>query len=384
MAVSDKYDVVVAGNDDDDDDFSPQPIWHNGNGGTPSEAGKGNTMPPARPTSRSASSLSPNSSDPDRRLRRQIANCNERRRMQSINAGFQSLRALLPRKEGEKLSKAAILQHTADLIQQLQSERSRYSDKDEVGGKKPKLEIDECAEYDQQRSMIDRLQIALERERTTRMFLEQQLNQMREMYQNGLNGNVSMNPSSSPPLQPAPQQHPTPQPPVANSAAKITITTTTMSVHDSVIRPTPLIAPISVDVSPRMAVPLPPTPSPMLPPPLASSASSSGPLSAPSAFSSSSISAHRSLQTILDAIRHLEGGALVPPTASPTPSSQAPLESTACAAACNCLSFVHTRHLKSTGIHRHPLFVLLQFIVMAVTVVDCCERMATIITSYIC
>ncbi|VDL66588.1 unnamed protein product [Nippostrongylus brasiliensis] len=93
-----------------------------------------------RPTSRSASSLSPNSSDPDRRLRRQIANCNERRRMQSINAGFQSLRALLPRKEGEKLSKAAILQHTADLIQQLQSERSRYSDKDEVGGKKPKLE----------------------------------------------------------------------------------------------------------------------------------------------------------------------------------------------------------------------------------------------------
>ncbi|VDL69000.1 unnamed protein product [Nippostrongylus brasiliensis] len=48
MAVSDKYDVVVAGNDDDDDDFSPQPIWHNGNGGTPSEAGKGNTMPPAR------------------------------------------------------------------------------------------------------------------------------------------------------------------------------------------------------------------------------------------------------------------------------------------------------------------------------------------------
>ncbi|KIH57662.1 hypothetical protein ANCDUO_12144, partial [Ancylostoma duodenale] len=52
----------------------------------------------AKPISRSASSLSPNSSDPDRRLRRQIANCNERRRMQSINAGFQSLRALLPRK----------------------------------------------------------------------------------------------------------------------------------------------------------------------------------------------------------------------------------------------------------------------------------------------
>ncbi|VDP47007.1 unnamed protein product [Heligmosomoides polygyrus] len=250
MAVSDKFDVIVAGNDDDDDDFSPQPIWHSANGGTPSEAGKGNTMPPARPTSRSASSLSPNSSDPDRRLRRQIANCNERRRMQSINAGFQSLRALLPRKEGEKLSKAAILQHTADLIQQLQSERSRYADKDEVGGKKPKIEIDDCAEYEQQRSMIDRLQMALERERTARMFLEQQLNQMREMYQSGLNSSVSMDPSSSPPqqqhCQPQSQQQqpPTPQQ-IANSAAKITITTTTMSVHDSVIRPTPLIAPIS-------------------------------------------------------------------------------------------------------------------------------------------
>ncbi|PIO70878.1 Helix-loop-helix DNA-binding domain protein [Teladorsagia circumcincta] len=273
MAVSDKFDIV--GNDDDDDDFSPQPIWQGSNGGTPSEAGRGNTMPPARPTSRSASSLSPNSSDPDRRLRRQIANCNERRRMQSINAGFQSLRALLPRKEGEKLSKAAILQHTADLIQQLQSERSRYADKDEVGGKKPKVEIDECVEYEQQRSMIDRLQMALERERTT--------------------------------------------------PAKITITTTTMSVHDSVIRPTPLIAPISVDVSPRMAVPMPPAPSPMIPPTLTSSAATSGPLSAPSAFSSSSITAHRSLQTILDAIRHLEGGALVPPSASPPPTSQAPL-----------------------------------------------------------
>lgn len=41
----------------------------------------------------------------DRRLRRQIANCNERRRMQSINAGFQSLKLLLPRRDGEKLSK---------------------------------------------------------------------------------------------------------------------------------------------------------------------------------------------------------------------------------------------------------------------------------------
>uniref|UniRef100_A0A7E4WEB6 BHLH domain-containing protein n=1 Tax=Panagrellus redivivus TaxID=6233 RepID=A0A7E4WEB6_PANRE len=61
----------------------------------------------------------------DRRLRRQIANCNERRRMQSINAGFQALRSLLPRKDGEKMSKAAILQHTADYIQSLQDEKTR-------------------------------------------------------------------------------------------------------------------------------------------------------------------------------------------------------------------------------------------------------------------
>jgi len=41
----------------------------------------------------------------EKRMRREIANSNERRRMQSINAGFQSLRQLLPHHEGEKLSK---------------------------------------------------------------------------------------------------------------------------------------------------------------------------------------------------------------------------------------------------------------------------------------
>ncbi|BHF59419.1 protein dimerization activity [Sparganum proliferum] len=42
----------------------------------------------------------------EKRVRREIANCNERRRMQSINAGFENLRVLLPPvQEGEKLSK---------------------------------------------------------------------------------------------------------------------------------------------------------------------------------------------------------------------------------------------------------------------------------------
>lgn len=41
----------------------------------------------------------------EKRLRREIANSNERRRMQSINAGFAGLRNLLPSHDGEKLSK---------------------------------------------------------------------------------------------------------------------------------------------------------------------------------------------------------------------------------------------------------------------------------------
>merc|ERR1712226_479147 len=62
--------------------------------------------------------------DSERRVRREIANSNERRRMQSINAGFQSLRTLLPHHEGEKLSKAAILQQTAEYIYTLEQEKT--------------------------------------------------------------------------------------------------------------------------------------------------------------------------------------------------------------------------------------------------------------------
>ncbi|XP_026275022.1 helix-loop-helix protein 11 isoform X2 [Frankliniella occidentalis] len=64
-------------------------------------------------------------SDQEKRMRREIANSNERRRMQSINAGFQSLRTLLPHHEGEKLSKAAILQQTAEYIYTLEQEKTR-------------------------------------------------------------------------------------------------------------------------------------------------------------------------------------------------------------------------------------------------------------------
>ncbi|KAK2589213.1 hypothetical protein KPH14_002020 [Odynerus spinipes] len=49
-----------------------------------------------------------NHMEQEKRMRREIANSNERRRMQSINAGFQSLRTLLPHHEGEKLSKGQL------------------------------------------------------------------------------------------------------------------------------------------------------------------------------------------------------------------------------------------------------------------------------------
>ena len=45
--------------------------------------------------------------------------------MQSINTGFNSLRTMLPKHEGEKLSKAAILQHTAEYIDTLEQEKTR-------------------------------------------------------------------------------------------------------------------------------------------------------------------------------------------------------------------------------------------------------------------
>lgn len=62
----------------------------------------------------------------EKRVKREIANLNERRRMQNINQGFNSLRASLPKKhEGEKLSKAAILQHTAKYVWDLEKEMHR-------------------------------------------------------------------------------------------------------------------------------------------------------------------------------------------------------------------------------------------------------------------
>lgn len=63
----------------------------------------------------------------DKKKRRAIANSNERRRMQSINAGFQTLKSLIPHSSGEKLSKACILQRSAEHMKLLSKEKEKLS-----------------------------------------------------------------------------------------------------------------------------------------------------------------------------------------------------------------------------------------------------------------
>lgn len=74
-------------------------------------------------SSKSATGLN----EDDKRKRRAIANSNERRRMQSINAGFQNLKSLIPHSNGEKLSKACILQRSADYMQFLSKEKDKLN-----------------------------------------------------------------------------------------------------------------------------------------------------------------------------------------------------------------------------------------------------------------
>ncbi|XP_071393860.1 transcription factor AP-4-like [Centroberyx affinis] len=141
--------------------------------------------------------LSPETAqDQERRIRREIANSNERRRMQSINAGFQSLKTLLPHTDGEKLSKAAILQQTADYIFALEQEktqllqqnnqlkrfiqefsgsspkRRRAEEKDEGIGSPDTLEEEKGEEL--RREMLE-LRQQLDKERSARMLLEEQV-----------------------------------------------------------------------------------------------------------------------------------------------------------------------------------------------------------------
>ncbi|XP_075422476.1 transcription factor AP-4 [Ascaphus truei] len=169
--------------------------------------------------------------DQERRIRREIANSNERRRMQSINAGFQSLKTLIPHTDGEKLSKAAILQQTAEYIFSLEQEKTRLlqqntqlkrfiqefngsspkrrraEDKDEGIGS-PDIWEEEKAE-DLRREMIE-LRQQLDKERSARMMLEEQYTP--QLFE--------------PDLPPAPTHHPTvivPAPPPSHHVTVVTM-----------------------------------------------------------------------------------------------------------------------------------------------------------------
>ena len=81
---------------------------------------------------RRASVIQEEKGDQDRRLRREIEFSKERKHMHSINAGFQSLRRLLPHHEGEQLSKVVILEQIAKHISQLQQEEALLREKNSV------------------------------------------------------------------------------------------------------------------------------------------------------------------------------------------------------------------------------------------------------------
>jgi len=89
-------------------------------------------LPNNNQLNRISTSMSPNSQlEQEKRVRREIANSNERRRMQSINTGFQSLKILIPHSCGEKLSKACILQRAADHIKSLENEKIKLQSQNE-------------------------------------------------------------------------------------------------------------------------------------------------------------------------------------------------------------------------------------------------------------
>ncbi|XP_048349831.1 transcription factor AP-4 isoform X2 [Sphaerodactylus townsendi] len=180
--------------------------------------------------------------DQERRIRREIANSNERRRMQSINAGFQSLKTLIPHTDGEKLSKAAILQQTAEYIFSLEQEKTRLlqqnaqlkrfiqefsgsspkrrraEDKDEGIGS-PDIWEDEKAE-DLRREMIE-LRQQLDKERSVRMMLEEQVQQQQQAREQ--QSHTQLLPVHGPP---APTHHPTvivPAPPPSHHVTVVTM-----------------------------------------------------------------------------------------------------------------------------------------------------------------
>ncbi|XP_041033868.1 transcription factor AP-4-like isoform X3 [Carcharodon carcharias] len=108
--------------------------------------------------------------------------------MQSINAGFQSLKVLLPHTDGEKLSKAAILQQTAEYIFALEEDKTRLIQQNtqlkrlvqEYSGSSPKRkrgdESDEgIGSPDSADEELAELRQHLEKERLIRITLEEKV-----------------------------------------------------------------------------------------------------------------------------------------------------------------------------------------------------------------
>merc|ERR1719447_1081188 len=153
--------------------------------------------------------VSPKSAmEQEKRIRREIANSNERKRMQSINSGFASLRTLLPHHEGEKLSKAAILQQTAEYIYSLEQEKTRllsqncqlkrligqtqHMDTDETDSSPaPKRRIIDMGQkvlLEEEGEEVQEVQNKLERERRTRMALEERVRLLEGQLYQGQSG----------------------------------------------------------------------------------------------------------------------------------------------------------------------------------------------------
>lgn len=71
--------------------------------------------------------------DVEQRARREVANSNERRRMQCINNGFNCLREILKRHNNiEKQSKASILHESANYIQKLENDINHFAEQNRL------------------------------------------------------------------------------------------------------------------------------------------------------------------------------------------------------------------------------------------------------------
>ncbi|XP_067830770.1 transcription factor AP-4-like isoform X3 [Heptranchias perlo] len=118
--------------------------------------------------------------------------------MQSINAGFQSLKVLLPHTDGEKLSKAAILQQTAEYIFALEEDKTRLMQQNahlkrlvqEYTGSSPKRkrgdESDEgIGSPDSADEELAELRQQLEKERQMRNTLEEKVRALESQLQPG-------------------------------------------------------------------------------------------------------------------------------------------------------------------------------------------------------